>query len=415
MQPDNLVERSPVRAVAQMVRGGLGPGQVGAVLGTAGIGKSALVIHLALSHILRGVPVLHVSVVDGHARVRSMYDEILTEIGHAAHVTDLSAARLDLERNRVVHSSLGGGFGPAGLDGLLASLGEVMHFHPTVVLIDGLEEHGLDLEAWRGLASSRAVRLWLSIRQPDQAAPATLAQKVDTAIRLEPDDGAVRLDVLQASGASPTQAAPLFLDPVTMLVRPEDVRSDEVPPPSPHPTACTLFSGGATGAEAAFGEQAEQWGLTEVNFTFEGHNQARTSGRRVLSDRELAAGDVSLVYVANRMHRHWDKTEILRRVLQTQWHVVSHAAQIFVVGVIQPDGTVHGGTGWSVELAKRWERRVWVFDQEHGAWFTWTGTSWVRGTPVIESPDIAGTGTRFLNAAGRAAIAELFARSFASA
>ena len=29
---------------------------------------------------------------------------------------------------------------------------------------------------------------------------------------------------------------------------------------------------------------------------------------------------------------------------------------------IQPDGTVHGGTGWSVELAKRWYKPIWVFD-----------------------------------------------------
>jgi hypothetical protein len=132
----------------------------------------------------------------------------------------------------------------------------------------------------------------------------------------------------------------------------------------------------------------------------------------VLDERALSAGDVSLVYVAHRLHRHWDKTETLRRVLQTQWHVVSHADQLFVVGAIQPDGTVHGGTGWSVELARRWNKRVWVFDQEHAAWFNWTGSSWTRGVPVIETPDFAGTGTRFLNDAGKAAIRDLFDRSF---
>jgi hypothetical protein len=116
--------------------------------------------------------------------------------------------------------------------------------------------------------------------------------------------------------------------------------------------------------------------------------------------------------VAHRLHRHWDKTETLRKVLQTQWHVVSHATQIFVVGAIQPDGTVHGGTGWSVELAKRWNKRVWVFDQNHAGWFTWNGASWSRGEPVIQVPDFAGTGTRFLNDAGRDAIRGLFERSF---
>ena len=32
-----------------------------------------------------------------------------------------------------------------------------------------------------------------------------------------------------------------------------------------------LFSGAAPGAEAAFGESGERYGIDEVNFTFEGH------------------------------------------------------------------------------------------------------------------------------------------------
>jgi hypothetical protein len=41
------------------------------------------------------------------------------------------------------------------------------------------------------------------------------------------------------------------------------------------PEDCILFSGAASGAEAAFGEAAERHGIEEVNFTFEGHNDAR--------------------------------------------------------------------------------------------------------------------------------------------
>ena len=83
-----------------------------------------------------------------------------------------------------------------------------------------------------------------------------------------------------------------------------------------------------------------------------------------------------------------------------------------MVGVIQPDGTVHGGTGWSVELARRWNKQAWVFDQTHEAWYRWTGREWSKGIPVIETPTFAGTGTRFLNEAGKNAIRELFERSF---
>lgn len=414
MHSEQLIERSPVRAVAAAVRGGLEAGQIGAIMARAGIGKSAFLIHVALNHVLRGTPVLHVSLTDGHARVRSMYDEIFTEVANASRIADRASALVDIERNRVIHSCLGGTFGAADMARLLTSVGELMHFRPTVVLVDGLDVADIDAAGWRAVARDRGIRIWLAVRMHRDSGPDVeeLAPRFDTAVTLTPAGNDVALRVLRAGGQPFDQPESLSLDPVTMLVRPEDVVDPSTAPPSPHPAACTLYSGGATGAEAAFGEQAEKWGLKETNFTFEGHNQARTQGRHVLDERELAAGDVSLVYVAHRLHRHWDKTEILRRVLQTQWHVVSHASQVFVVGVIQPDGTVHGGTGWSVELAKRWNKRVWVFDQEHGAWFTWGGSSWTRGTPVIESPDVAGTGTRFLNEAGRSAIADLFERSF---
>ena len=73
---------------------------------------------------------------------------------------------------------------------------------------------------------------------------------------------------------------------------------------------------------------------------------------------------------------------------------------------------MHGGTGWSVELAKRWHKTVWVYDQEQKDWFFWETDMWLRGTPLITTPKFAGSGTRFLTEDGRNAIEELFARSF---
>ena len=53
---------------------------------------------------------------------------------------------------------------------------------------------------------------------------------------------------------------------------------------------CILFSGGAIGSEAAFGETAEKSGIEEVNFTFDGHLIERDRGRRVLNHEELKNG-----------------------------------------------------------------------------------------------------------------------------
>ena len=415
MHGDKLIEQSPMRALASEIRGGLNAGQVGGVLARAGIGKSAFLVQIAMTCALRGNPVLHVSLTDGQARVRSFYDELLAEVSRAASVQERSSAQVELERNRVIHASLGRSFGPGDLASLVSTLSEVMHFRPVTVVIDGSDVSHFDVDGWRSVAAALGLRLWMAVRthRDEEAEVVHLADSFDSAVVLQPAAGSVELRILRVGGEA-VERALLALDPVTMMVRSPGVEEGFTMPPSPHPEACTLYSGGAAGAEEAFGENAARYGVREVHFSFAGHTQARTEGRKELDARELAAGDVSLVYVAHRLHRHWDKTETLRKVLQTQWHVVSHATQIFLVGTIQPDGTVHGGTGWSVELAKRWNKRVWVFDQNHSGWFTWNGASWSRGEPVIQVPDFAGTGTRFLNDAGRQAIVDLFDRSFGS-
>ena len=68
------------------------------------------------------------------------------------------------------------------------------------------------------------------------------------------------------------------------------------------PSDCILFSGGAPGAEAAFGACAERHGVEEVNFTFDGHNIERHRGVRVLNHEELLAGDVSLDRKSTRLN-----------------------------------------------------------------------------------------------------------------
>jgi hypothetical protein len=71
---------------------------------------------------------------------------------------------------------------------------------------------------------------------------------------------------------------------------------------------CVLFSGAAGGAEAEFGAAAERYCIDEVNFTFEGHKDARQRGLRVLTHAELQHGAVSLAYVAKLMRRRYADT-----------------------------------------------------------------------------------------------------------
>lgn len=407
MQMVERMVRNPAHVLATTIRGGLQPGQVGAVLARAGTGKSAFIVQVALDALLRGSNVLHVSLDHPQPHVRTYYDEILHElVGNVDRATALT-----VERHRVIHSCLGRPFQPADLDALLDTLDRVMEFRPSLIIVDGLEGATLDAAGWAGAARTANARLWLSVRvhREHGPRPEDLAGAFTTAIALDPDGGQVTVQVLRLGGNAPAQSPAVEMDRASLLIQ-QSLGDDARGLLSAE--ACTLYTTGAYGAEATFGELAEHYGMHEVSFTTEGHEQARSRGRTMLSERELAAGDVSLLYVSRRLNRQWTGEQHVRRVLQLLWQVVSNADQVFVVGSIREDGTVTGGTGWSVELARRWRKEVWVFDQDRGEWFNWDGQQWTAGTPVIRSTRFAGTGTRYLGPEGKTAIEDLFARSF---
>ncbi|MFO7713183.1 hypothetical protein [Desulfosarcina sp.] len=177
----------------------------------------------------------------------------------------------------------------------------------------------------------------------------------------------------------------------------------------------TLYSGGHKGAESEFGRLAEAWGIQEVNFSFPGHTIERSRGLRELGPEELDKGNVSMEIVSARMGRKFAQANKIRKVIQTIFHMVNNGYHVIAVGWIQPDGTVKGGTGWGVELAKLFNRPVHVYDQDRQGWFVWEGAAWVEKTPVIEQNTFVGTGTRNLTAEGKNAIRGLFESAFGPA
>ena len=90
----------------------------------------------------------------------------------------------------------------------------------------------------------------------------------------------------------------------------------------------------------------------------------RTRGVRVLTSEELALKDVSLTYVSRLMSREYTRAPLFRKVLQSICWQVSSGDQIIVVGAIQPDGAVKGGTGWGGEFVKRCNKPLLVFKRD---------------------------------------------------
>lgn len=434
MYRKDVNERSPMRVFEKSMHGGLGRGNVGVVAAQAGVGKTALLVQIALDNLLRDRKVLHISHEHAVDHVRAYYDELFHDLSVVSKLEDAEAVKLDVERNRLICSHLvhasnappslrGGRSSIAKIIETVTFMRNVAHFDPDVIIIDGFDFAQASNDAMRtfsALASERSAELWLSAIIDEAPTtpgefPAPLDRftaGLDVVVLLAPERDVVRLRLLKDHDAKDPAELHLRLDPHSMRIIDEDV-----PPPSEfprNPRRYRMISGGSKGAEAEFGTCAERWGMTEINYSFEGHIfLERSRGVVKLTERDLQKGDFSLVYVSKRLNRVLSEIPVVRSILQTIWHQINNASQVFVVGFLQPDNTVRGGTGWGAELARLWKKPLFVYDQSKNAWFRWSGSAWeIDHMPVITSEGFAGIGTQNLSDDGREAIRDLFLRSF---
>ena len=132
-----LFERSPMRIFERSTNGGLANGQLGAIIGRAGVGKSALLVHVALDRLFRDQKVLHVSLREGAEHVRTFYSEIFEGIARVSRLKgpDRDRALVKIEKGRLVQCYLDRGFGAADLDKAISFTADVMHFVPDLVVV----------------------------------------------------------------------------------------------------------------------------------------------------------------------------------------------------------------------------------------------------------------------------------------
>ncbi len=419
-------EHSPLRILERSMHGGLGRGNLGVVMGRHGAGKTAVLVQIGLDDLMRDKQVLHVSLDHTIEHMLSWYDSLYDDLSAITSLEDKESVRANIGRNRVIHSFADHSFNAERLEKTLETYATALKFKPSAILLEGWSWDGpfatkaAELGALKSLAKRLDAELWMTAHthreetgpHPTKVPPpcATFVDLIDVGVFLEPSGSHTTIRMLKDHGEAPVETTHLVLDANTLRLLEEDDSSRTVRAPAP---SYTLLSGGAQGAESEFGATAEKFGLREVNFTFAGRTPERTVNLFELSDAELRQGSVSTAYVERQLHRKFPESPTFQKMLQTIWHQVVTAGEVFVVGAILEDGTVKGGTGWAAELARHFKKELHVFDQEKKSWFTWVDGAWKsEDPPMIYRRRFAGTGTRFLTDDGREAIKSLFERSF---
>ncbi len=418
---------SPLRILEKSIHGGLGKGNLGLVMARAGVGKTAFLVQVGLDDLMRERPVLHVSLEQTVEHVQSWYDALFEDMAARTHLENRDAVHDFVQKNRIIAAFTDHDLWPERLQKTVDLFKQQADFKPQAIIVDGYPwerhtaaENAAMIGAFKAYAKMLGAELWMSAQthreatgdHPTKLTPPwdAFATLVDVALFLEPDHdwATVRLLKDHEHEVVDNTHVSLHLDTLRLVVDGETPTAATLPRSS-----FTLLSGGARGAEAMFGECAEGWGLSEINFTFEGRNPERKRGQVRLTSEELELGAVSPVYVVAQMHRSYPDTPLFKKTLKSIWHQVATAGQVFAVGSILEDETVKGGTGWAVELAKHWHKPLFVFDQGKSLWFAWRDKSWQAcEAPTITHRRFCGTGTRELNDAGKEAIRALFERSY---
>jgi hypothetical protein len=230
MHSKELNERSPLRLLEQSIHGGLGRGNLGVVVAPAGVGKTAFLVGIALDDLMRGRKVLHVALDEPVEKIRDYYDEIFMDLARTSGLEGIEEERLNVERNRNIHTYLGNAFSIAKLREAISFLRTYMHFNPEALIIEGFpfeRATPADLDALRAVARDIDGELWMSAVTAEPAgseipAPLSrLAGSIDVILSMQSGIGVVHLRLLKDHDSPVVTDSHVALDPVTLLLIPE--------------------------------------------------------------------------------------------------------------------------------------------------------------------------------------------------
>jgi hypothetical protein len=230
MYRKELNERNPLRLFEHSIHGGLGRGNIGVVVARHGIGKTAFLVGIALDEAMRGRKTVHVSLDKTVDHIREFYDEIFMDLAHSAHLEDLPMERLEMERNRIIHTYAGKSFTIHKLRHSINFLKEYAHFNPECLILQGFDfERAVpaDLEAFRQLAAEFNVEMWMSaithrgVPTNERGIPqhvAKLSSAIAVIVEMADHSDGVHVSLLKDHDNPKVAKLTLALDPSTMLL-----------------------------------------------------------------------------------------------------------------------------------------------------------------------------------------------------
>jgi len=131
--------------------------------------------------------------------------------------------------------------------------------------------------------------------------------------------------------------------------------------------ALTLISGGAAGVDLEGEKLARHYGLT-VNILIPPCHPRKAS-IQPLTHQQLAEAIPITNHASARLNKQL-RNPISLQYIHRNYHVVKQADMVLAFTYFQPESNLcHGGTGWTVEMAKLLNKVLYVYDVQWNKWF----------------------------------------------
>jgi KaiC/GvpD/RAD55 family RecA-like ATPase len=226
---NELVQRSPVRLFEKTIKGGLKAGEIGILSAPKGIGKTSVLVQIALDKLLQGKKVIHISFNQHANYVQGWYGNIFEEIARKKNLENERDVADELIQNRVLMNFNQEGVNSDVIRRSLKSMIVEGGFKAETIIIDGfnfttaLRER---IATLKDFAKELGISVWYScdlVGSPayDKHGIPTVIKDIedliDVIIALDPKTGSTELRVSKERG-SYNNSSVIHLDPKTLLI-----------------------------------------------------------------------------------------------------------------------------------------------------------------------------------------------------
>ena len=228
---NELIQRSPIRLLEQSIDGGLKAGEIGIIASQSGIGKTSVLVQLALDKLLQEKKIIHVSFTQDKNYVSAWYKDIFNEFTSKKNLESTPEVKNELIKNRVLMNFNQDGISKEQILRSLRALIVEGSFTAEAVIIDGFDfsRTGREsLDSVKAFAKELGLSVWYSCNVKDggqqydsKNIPVLLkdfADQLDVVIVLEPKQDHIELSVSKNRDVNISKSKVMRLDPKTMLI-----------------------------------------------------------------------------------------------------------------------------------------------------------------------------------------------------